>query len=195
MKRRSAGFTLIEILIVLAVAGIILVILGQGLRLGIRGTDSFRHAIRAQSDMVPVERALRAMIERMDPGLYPEPPDVHGTAHALAFTTELPDAATGGTLTADVRLEAAGGRLVLWWTPHAMGVPFGPPPPPQHEVLLDRVERLDIGYAAKGAGASWRSSWAEQTLPGLIRLVVVPAASGESWPPIIARPPREQAEE
>jgi general secretion pathway protein J len=195
MRRRYAGFTLIEVLVVLSVVGLVLAMLAQGLRVGVRGADSYHRSVRTQSDMEPVERALRHIIERMDAGMYPEPPVVRGSARALAFTTELPDPATGGSLTADVRLEAEGGRLVLWWTPHTRGIPFGAPPPPGREVLLDRVAGLDISYAAKGEGAAWHSEWARAALPGLVRMQVALPEGERPWPPIIVHPPREQAEE
>jgi len=195
VNHRPRGFTLLEVLAVVAALGLVLVILGQGLRAGIRGTDAFNRAVRVRSDMEPVERALRHMIERMDPGIYPEPPLVRGSSRSLAFTTRLPDPATGGTMTADVRLEAADGRLVLWWTPHTRGVPFAAPSPPERKVLLEGVARLEIGYARKWAGAAWVSDWSLPALPGLVRLRVVPTEAGQSWPPIVARPPREQAEE
>lgn len=195
MRHRSSGFTLIEVLVALSVTGVILVMITQGLHVGLRGADSFHRAVRMQSDMEPVERALRHMIERMDPGMYPEPPAVRGSASALAFTTELPDPATDGTLTADVRLEVDDGRLVLWWTPHTRGIPFNTPPPPRREVLLEQVARLDLSYAAIMAGSTWLSRWTRPALPGLVRLVVVPAVGGQAWPPIIVRSPREQAEE
>lgn len=195
MNRRCTGFTLIEVLVVLAVAGLILAMLAQGLRVGVRGTDVYRRAVQTQSDMVPVERALRHMIERIDPGIYPEPPLVRGTAQAVVFTTELPDPVTGGTLTADVRLAAEDGRLVLWWTRHTNGVPFGQPPAPQRVVLLEGVVRLEISYAARWAGTAWLADWMQPAMPGLIRLRVERGGGGRAWPPIIARPQREQAEE
>jgi hypothetical protein len=177
------------------VLGLILAMLAQGVRVGLSGTERYHGAVQTQSDMEPVERALRHMIERMDPGMYPDPPVVRGTANVLVFTTELPDPSTGGTLTADVRLETDDGRLALWWSPHMRGVPFDAPPPPEHEVLLEKIGGLEIGYAAKGAGAAWVSSWSQPALPGLVRLRLVPAEGGKAWPPIIARPQREQAEE
>lgn len=195
MSRRSAGFTLVEVLIVLASVGLVLVMLGQGLRIGLRGTTTFQHAVRTQTDMEPVERALRHMVEHMDPGTWPRPPMVLGTSSSIAFTTELPDPDTGGTLIADVRLEAIDGSLILWWTRHTHGVPFGAPPPPERKVLLGGVARLEISYAAKGAGRAWVSGWSQPALPGLVRLRVVPSAGQRDWPPIIVRPPREQAEE
>ena len=67
MRHRSSGFTLIEVLITLVVMGIILVMINQGLHVGLHGADSFYRTVQTQSDMEPVERALRNMIERMDP--------------------------------------------------------------------------------------------------------------------------------
>nr|WP_294551306.1 prepilin-type N-terminal cleavage/methylation domain-containing protein [uncultured Rhodopila sp.] len=194
MKRRSAGFTLIEVLTVLCLAGLILAILAQGMRLGMQGAGTYRRAVQTQSGIEPVEHVLRRMIERMDPGTYPESPLVRGNARELAFTTDLPGRG-GGSMTADVRLEADDGHLVLWWTPHAGGVPFGAPPAAQREILLDRVARLEIAYTARQSPETWVSSWALPALPNLVRLRIVLSSGGESWPSIVARPMREQAEE
>lgn len=195
MTGRCDGFTLLEVVVSLALLGLLLVMLGQGLQAGTRASGIHHRIVQAQLEIVPVERALRRMIERMDPGVYPEPPAVRGTASALAFTTELPDAATGGTMVADVRLEAAGGLLLLWWTPHGRGVPFAAPPAPQRTVLLEQVARLELDYAPNGAGAAWQSGWNLPALPGLVRLRLVAAQANRSWPPILVRPLREAAEE
>lgn len=195
MKQPPDGFTLLEVVVALALLGLLLVMLGEGVQVGTRATAVHHRIVRAQLDIPPVEHALRHMIERMDPGLYPQPPAIRGTADALAFTTELPDGATGGKMLADVRLEAAGGHLLLWWTPHGAGLPFGAPPAARRTVLLEQVARLELDYAAKGAGAAWQRSWEQPALPGLVRLRLVPAPGGRSWPPVIARPLREAAEE
>ena len=195
MSGRAGGFTLLEVVVALALLGLLLVMLGQGVLVGTRATAVHHRIVQAQLDIAPVEHALRQMIERMDPGVYPQPPAILGTARALAFTTELPDAATGGMMVADVRLDAAEGSLLLWWTPHGRGVPFAAPPAPQRTVLLEHVAGLELDYAAKGAGAAWQAGWNPPSLPGLVRMRLVPAQGTRAWPPIIARPLREAAEE
>lgn len=194
MTARKAGFTLIEVLAVLAVLGVLLAVLNQGMRFGLQAFGGFQRGSEPQADMEAVERTLRHMIERMDPGRYPEPPALRGTASDFLFTTELPDPDSGGVMTGDVRLEASGGHLLLFWTPHTHGMQFGAPPPVRRTALLDHVSGLEISYAAKGA-AAWRAVWAEPALPGLVRLRIVRDDGIPPWPPIIARPPREQAEE
>jgi hypothetical protein len=183
------------VLIVLGVTAIVLLMLDQGIRIAVNGTNVFHRAIEMQSDLDPVERALRRLIERMDPGMYPDPPLVRGTAHAIVFTTELPDQTNVGSVTADVRLEAVGGELTLWWTPHTRGIPFATPPPPHRMVLARYIAGLDIAYAAIGTGATWLSSWTQPAMPGLVRLRLLPAEGAPAWPTVIARPRREQAEQ
>lgn len=195
MTRKDAGFTLLEVLVVIVLTGMVLFVLAQGLRVGLRGMASYIRAVRSHSNMAPVDRALRNMIEHMDPGVYPERAMVHGTDDAFAFITELPNPATSGTLTADVRLEVDNGLLVLWWTPHTRGIPFNGPPAPQQYVLLRDVKGLRVSYAAKDVPRRWISQWDQPFLPGLVRLVLVPEDGAEAWPPIIAQPRREQAEQ
>jgi hypothetical protein len=145
--------------------------------------------------MEPVEHALRHLIQHMDPGRYPEPTVIKGTAHTLAFTTELPDPDSSGIMIADVRLEVTGGRLVLWWQRRAAGVPFAGAAPPRREVLMENLSGLDISYAPARAGAQWLPAWNAPVMPGLIRLSLQSRNPRSSWPAIVERPWREQAEE
>ncbi len=194
MTRAPNGFTLIEVIVALALTGLILTILTEGGRLGMRAIELFGSKTAAQSDMVPVEHALRNLVEQMDPGIYPDPPLANGTNHVFTFTTELPDALSGGVVTADVRLEVDANTFVLWWTRHARGKPFGAPPSPTRQVILDDVQELDIDYVSRVRPYKWLSNWNATALPALVRVRIV-RNGGASWPPIIVRPTREQAEE
>jgi hypothetical protein len=74
-------------------------------------------------------------------------------------------------------------------------VPFGASPQPVRQVMLDGVERLDIGYAARGRGTNWQPTWTADVLPALVSLRIIPVKRASTWPPIIAHPQREPAEE
>lgn len=191
----AGGFTLIEVMIVVTITGLILVMLNQGLRLGVNGTAAFDRNVQTQHDLIPVEQALRRMLEHADPGIYPNPPLIAGTAHSMIFTTDLPDPATGATQRADVRLGLAGNQFSLWWTPHGRGVAFGPNAPPEHRVLLSKIGRLDIAYAARTASSKWLQSWTAKVLPGLVRMSLFDMGGHPVWPPIIVRMVTEPAEE
>ena len=193
MTRQAAGFTLIEVLVTLAILGLLLVMLTEGAQSGVRAWNAYAALAHPQADVEPVERALRHLIERMDPGVYPEPPLVRGTSTTLAFTTLLAGFGTADTVEADVRLESPDGSLLLWWTPHGRGTAFGAPPATHRIVLLEGA-RLELKYAAKDAGAAWQARWTQEALPGLVRLRLV-LPDGRSWPPVVVRPLREAAEQ
>ena len=195
MNRRPSGFTLLETLVAMVVLGTILVLLSQGFRFGLRGMAHYDRTVWTQSESEPIARVLRRLIERMNPGTYPDPPQVRGNERALAFTSEIPDPLTGSMIPADIRLALDAGALVLWWTPHAAGVPLGPPPAPKRTVLLARVGRLRISYSSKTSPGTWISAWSESALPATVSVVVQPAEAGRAWPPIIVQPRREQVEE
>jgi len=86
-----------------------------------------------------VDHALRRMIALADPGVYPEPATLRGTAERMSFTTELPIYGGGPTQWADVALSAETGHLLLRWTPHRHVEPLGPKPQWQDVVVLEGV--------------------------------------------------------
>lgn len=90
---RTTGFTLLELLVVLVVLGFLMVGLAEGLHLGVQFWDRQRQAMDAVSELDATDRALRRLIEQMDPGGRIEMSDIDGTARTLRFTTQLPDAA------------------------------------------------------------------------------------------------------
>lgn len=189
----DAGFTLLEILAALAVFGMVLALLTQGVQFGLRATRLQAAAHDRNGDLAAVDRALRRMVALADPGTYPEPATLHGTAQLLSFTTELPLHGDGQTQRADVTLSAEAGRLLLRWTPHRHAELYGGAPEVQEVVMLDGVERLDLAYWASGA---WVPAWNADKLPALVRIrLVFPPATGRRWPPLVVEPVREPTEE
>lgn len=193
VRRKEAGFTLLEVLVALSALGMVLILLTQGVQFGVQAIAMQSDTRDRHSDLEAVDRALRRMVALADPGIFPEPPTMRGTARVLAFTTELPLGGAGPRQNADVAISAEAGRLLLRWTPRRHVEPFGAAPVPVETVLLQGVDAVEFAYGRAGA---WSSSWRADRLPALVRVrIIFPAGSPRRWPPIVAAPLREVAEE
>jgi general secretion pathway protein J len=188
---RTAGFTLLEILVALVVLGFLMVGLTQGVRLGLMAWGMQERLIAQRGDLDAVDRALRQFIAQMDPGTRADPVQATGTETQFAFTSALPLTADGGS--ADMLLMAdPAHHLVLRWLPHLHARRIGPPPPPHVEVLLDRIERVRFAYwRPSTAGGGWTGTWGAKSLPALVR-VRIEFVQGDPrhWPDIVAAPLR-----
>lgn len=193
--RRDAGFTLLELLVALVVLGFVLAGLSQGVRYGLRAADTQARTLAERAELDSVDRALRRLIEQMDPGTARDGAGFQGSAGRLAFVSELPAASGLAVRHADIALGLDGARrLVLRATPRPPGKPFGPPPLPIEEELLRGVDRVEFSYLARDAGAGWASAWSGKELPFMIRLrVVFPPGDRRHWPDIVASPRRERS--
>lgn len=184
---QPAGFTLFEVLVALAVLGFTMVGLAQGARFGVRAWDMQGRVIDKRSELDAVDRALRRFIERADPGGGKEPASLQGTADHVAFTSELPAAASGAARRADMVVLVSGGRLVLRWAPHLHVRRLGPRPAPAEEELLRGVRRAEFAYWSPTGG--WVGAWSEQALPALVRVrLVFPEGDRRRWPDVVAAP-------
>jgi general secretion pathway protein J len=188
------GFTLLELLVVLVVLGFLMVGLAQGLRLGMQLWDRQRQALDGVSELDATDRALRRLIEQMDPGGRIEMADIDGTARTLRFTTRLPEAAGGpATRRAEVMLLVDRlHRLLLRWTPAPHVVPLVPVRPVE-TVLLSGVEHIEISYRSGAPAARWETDWQNPIPPMLVRIHIAFApADPRIWPDIVAAPVRER---
>ena len=190
---RDAGFTLLEVLTALVLFGLIGVMLQQGLQFVLRAARLTSE--EARGDSVAVDRALRLLIERADPGTFPEPATLRGDADILSLTTELPTGEVGQLQRADATLSVMAGRLVLRWRRHLHAEMLGAGPAWTETVVADGVERVAFAYWGNSAGA-WASAWAGEKLPRLVRVqVTYLPARGRRWPPLVVAPLREALEE
>jgi len=197
MRRRfwpdDAGFTLLEVLVAVFVLGVVLLLLTQGMQFGLRASQLQANLKERKGELEAIDRALRQMVALADPGSYPEPATLRGTAQRMSFTTELPLLGDSQGQRADVALSAEAGRLLLRWTPHRHVALFSAPPAAQETLMLDGIERLEFAYQTT---AGWSSSWTADTLPSLVRIrIVFPGRSGRQWPPLIVAPIRKALEE
>jgi len=194
--RRDSGFTLLEILIALVVLGALMLALRQGVSVGVAAWNAQERLVAGREDLDAVARALRRLIEHMDPGTELEPVRLAAGPHALSFPTELPVAAVALPTRS---IEAAllvneGHALVLRWTPRLHAVRIEPPPVRETE-LLRGVDQLDLAYWDP-AGAAWRDAWRGTDLPALVRIrIVFLPGDRRRWPDIVAAPARERPPE
>lgn len=193
----EAGFTLLEILVALAVLGFLVLGLAQGARFGLGAWDVQSRLTGATVDLDAVDRTLRRMVEQILPTSDSRMPTLRGTSAGFECVTELPLAAAA--LPSRRAVVALGvdraRRLVLRWRPYRHARQLGPAPVPEESELLRGVERLEIAYWS-AAGGVWLNSWARAEPPDLLRIrLVFPRGDRRRWPDIIAAPMRERPED
>ena len=117
---------------------------------------------------------------------------MRGTSGTLALLSAVP--VGNGETEADVALGLdSSRRLVLRWTPHVPGHPFGPQLPSHEAELLRGVQGIAIAYWSAAEPAGWRASWSEATPPALVRLrVTFPGDDMRRWPDIVVAPMRQR---
>jgi general secretion pathway protein J len=184
---KTAGFTLLEILVALTVLGFIMVGLAQGMHFGLLAWSAETRLSAGNADLETVDTALRHVIEGAAPGDDLDPAPFIGSSDRLACITALPNAAGPSP---HRRMQAilmvdADHRLVLRWRPYTHATPLRPPPAPTDTELLNHVARLRIAYWRPGGG--WLHAWNATDLPTLVRLhVEFVHGDRRDWPDIVA---------
>lgn len=181
----DAGFTLLELLVVLVIFGVLMAMLGQGTYFGVTVFERQRRSIGESERLIDLDGLLRPMLEQADPGSSLDTRTLTGTHHGLVFRTRLPEGAAmeSADRLADVRLSREGDALVLSWLPHRHVMPRGVPDAPQKAVLLSPVSDLEIGYFTHG---QWLAEWTMEGLPDLVRIrIVLPDQEKRAWPDIV----------
>jgi general secretion pathway protein J len=181
--RRATGFTLLEVLATLVVLGLVVVLLSHSFDFALGSWQRQTTVLKTHDEAEPVDRALRRLIEQMDPGDAGWPPVFEGRAHTILFATQMLDVPAGEaevTLGTD-RMH----RLVLTWRSRLEQ------PAVQHSsVLLEGVERLDIDYWQPDTSV-WLDSWPLHNLPAMVRVrVFFRPGDPRQMPDLIAAPMR-----
>lgn len=173
----ARGFTILELLIAMAILGLIMVLLVNGLHFAGRAWDTQRREVDRSDDFFAVQNVLRQMVESGR--------DFDGDAATLRFVGTLPHSLMRSGLY-DIELATRGGSFVLIWAPHFKG----PMADAQHTVtdLATGVTRLGIGYLVPSKkGPQWQASISPKgPPPALISLDV--ALAGRAYPSLLVKP-------
>ena len=197
MRHSRAGFTLLEVLVALAVLGFLMLGLSQGLRFGLAAWDSQARLLGRSGDLDIADRTLRRIVTQLVPTDDAQNPGLRGTAQGFEAITELPVTAALPTRQASIALGVdRAGRLVLRWTPYLHARRLVPPLAAEESELLRNLARIELGYWSVAAGGGWFSTWTRMELPELVRIRLVFARGDpRRWPDIVAAPMRERANE
>lgn len=198
VPRWRTGFTLLEMLVVLAVLGLLVVGLTQGVRASLTLWGAQTRRIGETGELDAGARILRTLLSGISPppsgGLAPGPAgstEIKGGPDSLAFIGDLPTG-LGTTRRANITLELRQGRLVLRWTPRRHELTSVPAPEPIETEVIRGVERLDLAYwgsPSPDQPAAWQTQWDGPEIPELIRLRLGFAKGDRRrWPDLIAAP-------
>jgi general secretion pathway protein J len=190
---RRAGYTLIELLVALAIMGLLSVMLLAGL--GGRG-DAWRRMDRATTRQETVEAAqniLRIRLQHAWPAtrydIRPIGPDFDGDAQRLTFLAPPPERDGPGALRRYTLRLDANGDLVL---ESVSDLSLDPTRPERRDVLLRGVRTLDLGYFGAiepDPAPRWGSRWRQRPrMPSLVRVRVEFARDQARWPDLVVHP-------
>jgi general secretion pathway protein J len=200
-SRRSAGFTLVELMVALLLLALISGVLYGSLSLSANSWDRGEAKADQASDMRQTAEFLRQALGAEHPlrlhKAVDQPLYFAGASDSLAFAGATPGRVGGGIYYFRIALAASGqsSKLVLSRTiPDYTAVK-----PPSFDtadasVLAEGVAQLKFSYFGRDPDANdvvdptWRDHWDDpQILPLLIRMDVK-TTQGTSWPSLVVEP-------
>jgi general secretion pathway protein J len=96
MTRRAAGFTLLELIVALAIMGLVMVGVVQGVRFGIAGWQAQARHIDSYAELDGVDRVMRELLTGI---IVTDTTSFSGAKDRLSFTGRLPNAIRCGSPT------------------------------------------------------------------------------------------------
>jgi general secretion pathway protein J len=186
LRRAAKGFTLLELLVVLAVFGFILAVLGSGVRFASRAVQSADRQRVAHDDLDPVQSTIRALIG--------DARAIEGSTDEVKFVAPMPEA-LGLRGSFDISLSLSDDRLVARWRPHHVknkdSDDDDPPGTRGEAELAHGITDLSFAYYVAGSDGKigWHSTAPKRSAPRLVRIdVTLVAGDRRHWPDLVVAP-------
>lgn len=195
LRRPVLGFTLLELLIGLALLGMLMVLLFSALRLGSKSSDAGESILSQSNSRAVMTGFLRKSLSQLQPwrfnGEGGQTLAFLGEPESLRFAGILPSQSGHAGLRL-IALELSNGRLQLRHrSPTADTKGFEVLDAANAVVLAEGIQSLTMSYFGSeqpDAEASWHPAWSDEArTPRLIRIALVDK-SGHAWPEIVAAP-------
>jgi general secretion pathway protein J len=202
LRRWVAGFTLVELLIAIALFGLILTGLYSGLRMATRASDAGEAHATDNDELRAVMGFLRFELGQVYPLVFSDEGDeqviFEGEPDRLSFVASLPQhrGVEGGAYL--ISLVVDQDRLVLRYRPTKPDRQylFESGDTGKEVVLVPGLESVGFSYYGKrGRIARFYSRWDDpERLPKLLRMHIRPKGRGVHWPDLIV-PIRAEVQE
>lgn len=195
---RSAGFTLVELLVATTLLALLSVLLFGGLRFGARAWEAGGASMERTGEIEAIQDLLRRTLAE---AAAPEPASGQqlsfvGDAGRMRFFAPMPrHIAMGGLGRYALDLDEAG-HLLMGWEPRRPERRLDAPIAGEPSIILQNVETVNLAYygAVGQDGPGWRDSWSSPAPPLLIRVQIGFAdGDGRRWPDLLIAPRLAQA--
>jgi len=193
-REQQGGFTLIEMLVALALMGMIAVILITSLQIG---GHTWQRVVRVTSSTEDIAQAQEMLRLRLS-SLYPDdsaaanPPSILvSNGASLEFTGAAPESTAEGILRYQIAVSPGSGALeVRSWRDRRDGL-GNLSSDSRPERLLSHVASLSVQFWLKpeNAPGRWVDRWDSRRIPHLIRIdVAFNVSDNRRWPPLYIEP-------